>query len=110
MKFKTGDKVLVTSGKDKGKKGDIVKVYIRANKVVVEGVNKYVKHIKPMAGRAGDKVSIERPLPTAAIAILNDKDQADRIGYKVAKDGSKVRIYKKTGNVIKEVSTEKTKK
>jgi large subunit ribosomal protein L24 len=100
MKFKIGDKVLVTSGKDKGQKGSIVKIDPTSNRVVVEGVNKYVKHIKPMMGRSGDKVLVERYLPTAKIAILNDKDQPDRIGYSVAKDGSKVRIYKKTGTII----------
>jgi len=102
MKFKVGDKVLVTGGKDKGKKGAIVKVDLKSGRVLVEGVNKYVKHVKPMMGKPGDKVLVERFLPTAKIAILNDKDQPDRIGYSVAKDGSKVRIFKKTGTVITE--------
>ncbi len=102
MKFKVGDKVLVTAGKDKGKTGTIVKVDPKSERVIVEGVNKYVKHIKPMMGRSGDKVLVERFLSTAKIAILNDKDQADRIGYRVADDGSKVRVFKKTGTMIKE--------
>jgi hypothetical protein len=55
-----------------------------------------------MQGRAGSKNSIERPLPTAKVAIINDKGQADRIGYSVAKDGSKTRIFKKTGVVVPE--------
>lgn len=102
MKFKVGDKILVTAGKDKGKTGAIVKVDPKSERVLVEGVNKYVKHIKPMSGRAGDKVLVERYLPTAKVAIINDKNQPDRIGYSVAKDGSKVRIFKKTGTVITE--------
>lgn len=102
MKFKVGDKVLVTAGKDKGKTGTIVKVDPKSERVIVEGVNKYVKHIKPMMGRSGDKVLVERFLSTAKIAILNDKDQVDRIGYRVADDGSKVRVFKKTGTMIKE--------
>lgn len=102
MKFKVADKVLVTAGKDKGKTGSIVKVDPKSERVLVEGVNKYVKHIKPIAGRAGDKVSVERYLPTAKIAILNDENKPDRIGYRVEKDGSKVRIFKKAGTVITE--------
>ena len=102
MKFKIGDKVLVTAGKDKGKTGPIAKVDPRSNRVVVEGANKYVKHIKPMMGRSGDKVLVERYLPTAKIAILNEKEQPDRVGYKVTDDGLKVRFFKKTGTVITE--------
>ncbi|GIK84069.1 MAG: 50S ribosomal protein L24 [Patescibacteria group bacterium] len=102
MKLKVGDKVLVTTGKDKGKTGTVVKVDPKLERVVVEGVNKYVKHIKPVAGRAGDKVLVERYLATAKVAILNEKNQPDRIGYQVAKDGSKVRVFKKTGTVITE--------
>jgi large subunit ribosomal protein L24 len=102
MKFKVNDKVLVTAGKDKGQSGVIKKVYPKQNKVLVEGVNKYSKHIKPVGGRAGDKIRVERPLHTASIAIVNDKGKADRVGYKVAKDGSKARVFKKTGKVIVE--------
>jgi large subunit ribosomal protein L24 len=100
VKFKVGDIVLVTTGKDKGKQGPILKVVPKENKVVVAGVNIYTKHIKPMAGRPGDRVRSERALPTGNIAILNDKKQPDRIGYRVAKDGSKERVFKKTNKVV----------
>ncbi len=96
----------MTAGKDKGKKSVIVKVLPQENRVVVEGVNMYVKHIKPMGERPGDKVKKERPLPTAKVAILNEKDQADRIGYKVSKSGSKERIFKKSGKAIPETKKE----
>ncbi len=102
MKFKTGDNVTVTTGKDKGKSGTIVRVVPAKDKVVVEGVNKYVKHVKPMGGRTGDRVLVERALSTAKIAIVNDKGQPDRIGYKIAKDGTKSRVFKKTGAVVPE--------
>ncbi len=102
MKFKVGDKVLVTGGKDKGKQAEVVRVLPGEDRVVVKGVNLYVKHIKPMQGRAGSKASMERPLPTAKVAIINDKGQADRIGYTVAKDGTKTRVFKKTGAVVPE--------
>lgn len=100
MKFRLGDQVLVTAGKDKGKQGKIVAVLLDVEKVVVENVNLYVKHIKPGNGQAGQRVQRPRPLPTAKVAILNNEGQADRIGYQVKKDGTKERIYKKTGKVV----------
>lgn len=100
MKFKLQDVVLVTAGKDKGKQGKIVKVLPSKNRVVVEGVNLYSKHIKPYADQPGRKVRVERALPTANIAIINDKGQPDRIGYKVSASGEKTRIFKKTGQPV----------
>ncbi len=102
MKFKVGDEVIITGGKDKGKKASITRVIPAKDKVVVEGINLYTKHVKPMGGQAGDKVVLERPLPTAKIAILNEKGNPDRIGYSVDKKGSKTRVFKKTGAVVPE--------
>ncbi len=102
MKFKVGDQVLVTGGKDKGKKGQIIRVLATVEKVVVENVNMYVKHLKPVADRAGQKLTLPRPLPTAKVAIINDKGQADRIGYQITKDGTKTRVFKKTGQPVPE--------
>lgn len=107
MKFKVGDQVLVTAGKDKGQKSEIIAVLPAANKVIVKGVNMYTKHVKPMGDRAGDKVRRERSLDTAKIAIINDKNQVDRIGYKIAKDGSKQRVFKKTGKIVPEIQADK---
>ncbi|MCB9801233.1 MAG: 50S ribosomal protein L24 [Pseudomonadales bacterium] len=106
MKFKVGDTVKVTSGKDKGKVAQIVRVLPSKDAVVVEGVNMYVKHVKPYGGRSGDKVTVERPLPTAKVAIVNDKGEVDRIGMSVAKDGSKTRVFKKSGAAVPEPKTE----
>lgn len=107
MKLKVGDQVLVTAGKDKGRKGEIVKVLPERDRVVVRGMNLFTKHIKPYAGRAGEKKVSERPLPTASVAILNEKGQVDRVGYEVTKDGSKIRIFKKTGQAIPSTKKEK---
>lgn len=107
MKFKVGDKVLVTTGKDKGKKSTIIRVLPKVNKVVVEGLNMYVKHMRKTGEQAGQRIQRERALPVANVAILNDKDQPDRVGYQVAKDGSKERIFKKTGKVIPVVKESK---
>ncbi len=112
MKFKVGDKVIVTSGKYKGQKSEIKAVYPQDNKVLVKDVNLYTRHIKamPAFNRPGEKIVRERPIDVAKIAILNDEGQPDRIGYQVNKDGSKVRIYKKTGAVIKEETVKKEEK
>lgn len=103
MKLKTNDVVVITGGKDKGKQGKVTRVFPKLGKVVVGGMNMYVKHIKPSQGKAGEKVRRERALPMANVAILNEvTGKVDRVGYKVI-DGKKVRIYKKTGAVIESV-------
>lgn len=110
MKFKVGDTVLVTAGKDKGKQGSITKILPTADKVVVSGANMYTRHIKPQQGRSGDKIRAERAMSPAKIAIINDKGKADRIGYSVAKNGEKTRVFKKTGAPVPEPkAAEKTK-
>ena len=106
MKLKVGDKVLVTAGKDKGKKSVVTALLIRENKVVVKDVNLYFKHIKPFMDRPGEKVRRERALPVSNVAILNEKDQADRVAYRITA-GKKERIFRKTGTVIAEQKLEK---
>jgi large subunit ribosomal protein L24 len=96
MKFKVGDEIKVTLGKDKGKTGKIEKVMPKENKVVVAGVNMYKKHIKPtMQGQAGSVAERIRPLATSKIALVCPKcKKVTRIGYKL--DGKeKKRICKK---------------
>jgi large subunit ribosomal protein L24 len=110
MKFRVGDKVKVTGGKDKGKTALIKAVNVEAGTVVVEGVNQYTKNIKPMMGQPGQRVVKERPMNQAKIAIINDKGEVDRIGYQVAKDGQKVRIFRKTGKVVAQPALKKAKK
>ncbi len=102
MKFNINDKVIITAGKDKGKKSVITKVLPKENKVVVKDVNLYVKHIQPMPmmNRPGERTVLERPIEPAKIAILNQKGQPDRIGYQFKEDGTKQRIFKKTGQPI----------
>ena len=110
MKLKIGDKVLVTAGKDKGKKSEVIAVFPKENKVAVKDVNLYFKHIKPMMDRKGEKIRRERPMSVAKVAILNDKDQPDRVAYKVTASGSKERVFKKSGQTIKEQKSTKTAK
>lgn len=107
MKFRVGDMVIVTAGKEKGKTGKIISVIPDKNKVVLENINIYVKHIKPMNGKEGQRLERPRALPTANIAILNGDNKPDRIGYKVNKDGSKVRMFAKTGKPVPTVERAK---
>jgi len=110
MKFKVGDQVLVTGGKDKGKKGKITAVFAKENRAVVENVNMYVKHRKPLNGQPGERLVLPRPLPTANFAILNNEGKQDRVGYQVNKSGEKIRIYKKTGKAVPELERTNKKK
>jgi large subunit ribosomal protein L24 len=100
MKFRVGDTVIVTGGKDKGKQGKVLRVSPTDSTVVVQGVNMYTRHFKPMMGQAGRRERKERALPTAKIALFNpDTKAADRVGYKI-EDGKKVRFFKKTGKTV----------
>ena len=74
-KFKKGDVVLVTGGKDKGKTGEIIKVFPKKDTVVVKGANMYKKHVKPTQNTQGGMVSRERPLSTGKISHVQDGQQ-----------------------------------
>lgn len=102
MKFKVGDNVMVTAGKDKGLKAAIIKTYPKNDTVIVEGANMYTRHYKPTSGQPGRTVRKERPLPTAKIAIINNKGAVDRVRYQMAKDASKTRVFAKTGAPVPE--------
>ncbi len=110
MKLQVGDTVKVTGGKDNGKTGVVRMVLPSEDRVVVEGANMYVRHIKPTQGRAGDKIRVERPLPTSKVAIINEKGNVDRIAYKIAKDGTKLRVFAKTGTAVPNNKPENEKK
>lgn len=104
MKIKLGDKVIVIAGKDKGKQSTVVGVNETKQTITVKDANIYTRHIKPQAGRAGEKVRSERALSAGKVAILNDKGKADRVGYRVAADGTKERFFKKTGKAVPETA------
>lgn len=99
MKIKTGDTVRVIAGKDKGKEGKVSAVNAKNNTVIVDGVNMHTKHTKPSAkNQNGGIITQEGPI-NASNVMLVVKGQTTRVGYKV-EDGKKVRIAKKTGDVI----------
>ena len=101
-KIKKGDGVIVTTGKDKGKRGTVLRV-LPTSKVVVEGINRVKKHQKPnpMKGQTGGIVEKEMPLQASNLAIFNSaSSKADRVGFRVLEDGRKVRFFKSSGEVI----------
>lgn len=99
MKIKKGDTVRVITGKDKGKEGKVSAVNAKKNTVTVDGVNVHTKHTKPSAqNQNGGIVTQEGPIDASNVMLVV-KGQVTRVGYKV-EDGKKVRIAKKTGDVI----------
>lgn len=101
MNFKIGDKVVVIAGKDKGKEGKITKVLRSENKIVIEGVNVVKKHVKPNGQNAGSIVELEAPINASNAMMIDPKTkQRTRIGHKIDKNGKKVRVAKKSNEVI----------
>ena len=101
MNLKTGDKVVVIAGKDKGKEGKIIKTLRAENKVVVEGINMVKKHVKPNGQTAGSIVDMEAPIHASNVMMLDPKTKkGTRIGHTVDKKGNKVRVAKKSNAVI----------
>jgi large subunit ribosomal protein L24 len=101
MKIKKGDQVVVTTGANKGAKGEVLKVDLSTSRVVVQGVNMRKKHRKPSQQAAGGIENIEAPIHVSNIALADPKSgDATRVGYKTLKDGKKVRFAKKSGETI----------
>ena len=101
MNFKTGDKVVVISGKDKGKEGKITHVLRAENKVVVEGVNIVKKHVKGNGQQAGSINEVEAPIHASNVMIIDPKTKKPtRIGHSINKDGKKIRVAKKSNSSL----------
>lgn len=101
-KIRKGDKVILNTGKDKGKQGIVLNI-LKNNRVVVEGLNMVKKHTKPnpAKGDQGGLVSKEMPMNISNIAIFNTKsNKTDKVNFKELKDGKKIRIYKSTQEAI----------
>ncbi len=101
MKIKKNDQVLVISGRDKGKRGRVIEVLTKKNKVLVEGVNMLKHHERPnrQKGIAGGIVEREAPIDVSNVMLL-EGGRPVRVGYQILQDGRKVRVSKKTGAVI----------
>lgn len=101
FKIKKGDRVVVTTGKDKGKSGQVTRIITDENRAVVSGVNVAKRHQRQSASQEGGIVSKEMPIHISNLALLDPKDgKATRVGYKTLADGKKVRVAKRSGEVI----------
>ena len=101
-KIKRDDEVIVTTGKDKGKRGKVLKVQ-DDGRMVVSGINMIKKHTKPnpMLGSPGGIVEKEAPIQASNVAIFNSAtNKADRVGFKVQEDNKKIRIFKSNGEAV----------
>ena len=100
-KIKKGDKVVVLSGKDKGKTGEVAQVLVKDSKVLVSGVNVATRHKKPNQLQQGGLERKEAPLHVSKVALVDPKDgEATRVRFETGKDGKKVRVSARTGEKI----------
>ena len=101
LKIKKDDNVVVISGRDKGKTGEVKKVLPAENRVVVDGINMVKRHTSPSAGNAGGIVEKEASIHVSNVAYVDPKtDKPTRVGYKTLEDGRKVRFAKRSGEII----------
>ena len=101
-KLKKGDDVIVITGRDKGKRGTVLR-RVDTRHLVVEGINRVKKHVRPnpMKGQQGGIVDKDMPIDISNVALFNPQTKkADRIGFKRMDDGRKVRIFKSNGEMV----------
>jgi large subunit ribosomal protein L24 len=101
-KIRKGDRVQVLAGKDKGRQGEVIRVMPAEGRAIVQGVNLVKKHQKPLGlGRPGGIREVEAPIHLSNLALVDPKSgKPTRVGFKVLEDGRKVRVAKKSGEVI----------
>lgn len=102
MHVKQGDTVQVISGRDKGKVGEVLRSFPKQSKVIVKGVNVKTKHVKPQQeGESGKIETFEAPIHSSNVMLYSTKEKvASRICYTFTEEGRKVRMLKKTGEII----------
>ncbi len=101
-KIRKGDEVIVTTGKDKGRRGTVLQV-LKDGRVLVEGINIAKKHVKPNpnVGEQGGIQDRAMPLDISNVLVFNPKSKrGERVGFRVEKDGSKVRVFRGSGDVV----------
>ncbi|WP_350287173.1 50S ribosomal protein L24 [uncultured Croceitalea sp.] len=100
LKIKTGDTVVITAGDHKGTEGKVLRVDAEKNKAIIEGANMVSKHEKPSANNPqGGIVKKEAPIHISNLALVDSKGEATRVGYEM-REGKKVRVSKKSGEII----------
>jgi len=101
QKIRKGDKVVVLAGKDKGRSGEVLSVSPKENKAVVRGVNMIVRHQRQSPQQEAGLIRKEAPIHLSNLAVADPKDgKPTRVGFQVQKDGTKVRVAKRSGEVI----------
>lgn len=101
MRIKKGDTVVVLSGREKGKTGEVLRVIRDTNRVLVQGVNNVKKHQRPTQTSPGGINEFEAALHASNVALLDPKDKKPtRVGYKRLEDGTKVRVAKRSGETL----------
>ncbi len=101
QKLKKGDSVVMLTGKDKGRTGEIVKMMPKTGKAVVQGINMIKRHQRQTAGQEAGIISREAAVQVSNLALADPKDgKATRVGFKILDDGRKVRVAKRSGEVI----------
>ena len=103
MKIKRGDNVVVISGRDKGKRGEVLRVFPDESRLVVQGVHVARRHTKPRMGDPGGIVEKELTIHVSNVAHVDPQsNKPTRVGYKLLEDGNKVRVARRSGEVISE--------
>ncbi|MGI6853264.1 50S ribosomal protein L24 [Mesorhizobium sp. 1B3] len=101
QKIRKGDKVVVLTGKDKGRTGEVLRVLPKDDKAVVRGVNQVRRHQRQTQSQEGGIITKEAPIHLSNIALVDPKDgKPTRVGFKLQQDGTKVRVAKRSGEVI----------
>ena len=101
FKIKKGDKVVVITGRDKGRSGEVLRVLRDEDRVLVQGVNMIKRHTRPAAGQPGGIIEKEAAIHISNVAHLDPKsNKPTRVGYKFLEDGRKVRVAKRSGEVL----------
>lgn len=101
LRIKSGDEVVVITGKDKGKTGRVLRVLPEKAQVVIEGVRRVKRHQRPVGDQAGGIIYKEMPIDVSNVALWSATEgRAVKVGYRILDDGQKVRVDRKTGNPL----------
>ncbi len=99
-KIKTGDKVVVLAGKDKGKTGEVSQVLPKDGKAIVDGINIAIRHQRQTQNSQGGRTPKAMPIHLSNLALIDSNDKPTRVGFRINDDGNKVRYAKTTGEAI----------
>jgi large subunit ribosomal protein L24 len=101
FKIKKGDRVVVVTGRDRGKQGEVLRVVRKEDRLIVQGVNMVKRHSRPSAGHPGGIIDKEAPIHVSNVAHVDPStNRPTRVGYKLLDDGRKVRVARRSGEVL----------